>query len=235
MPSKTIRNYSIILVLLACLLAVVLPAMPARAQSPTDQPASTVSSVAQNQSPFVTNFLKDKTGNTVAVIVLAVMVISLIAVAVLYVLAGSRPGYEIPRWLVPLLCVIGLVIAGYLSYTELTESNVTCGPLHGCNTVQASPYSKLLGFLPVGVFGVMGYLALLVAWLVQNFGPASYHRMATLALWAMAIFGVLFAAYLTFLEPFIIGATCTWCIGNAIVMTLVLWATSGPGLRLALE
>jgi len=35
----------------------------------------------------------------------------------------------------------------------------------------------------------------------------------------MAWFGVLFTIYLTFLEPFVIGATCMWCITSAILMT----------------
>ena len=44
----------------------------------------------------------------------------------------------------------------------------------------------------------------------------------------MAWFGVLFSIYLTFLEPFVIGATCAWCITSAIVMTLIFWVSTGP-------
>ncbi|WP_287908301.1 vitamin K epoxide reductase family protein [Chloroflexus sp.] len=31
--------------------------------------------------------------------------------------------------------------------------------------------------------------------------------------------GTLFSLYLTFLEPFVIGATCIWCLLSAITMT----------------
>ena len=47
----------------------------------------------------------------------------------------------------------------------------------------------------------------------------------------MAWFGVLFSIYLTFLEPFVIGASCAWCLSSAIVMTLILWASTGPALE----
>jgi uncharacterized membrane protein len=49
---------------------------------------------------------------------------------------------------------------------------------------------------------------------------------ATLALWAAAFFGTLFSVYLTFLEPFVIGATCAWCLSSAVIMALLLWATA---------
>ena len=38
-----------------------------------------------------------------------------------------------------------------------------------------------------------------------------------------------FSVYLTFLEPFVIGATCMWCLGSAVVVTLLLWLTARPG------
>jgi uncharacterized membrane protein len=37
--------------------------------------------------------------------------------------------------------------------------------------------------------------------------------------------GVLFSIYLTFLEPFVIGATCAWCLSSAVIMTLLLLTT----------
>ena len=38
----------------------------------------------------------------------------------------------------------------------------------------------------------------------------------------MTVFGVLFSIYLTYLEPFVIGAVCAWCLTSAVVMTLLL-------------
>jgi uncharacterized membrane protein len=45
-------------------------------------------------------------------------------------------------------------------------------------------------------------------------------------MWWFALVGVLFSIYLTYLEPFVIGATCAWCLTSAISMTLILWAAT---------
>ena len=38
----------------------------------------------------------------------------------------------------------------------------------------------------------------------------------------MILFGMSFSIYLTFLEPFVIGATCMWCLSSAVIMLLLL-------------
>ncbi|MCJ7781785.1 MAG: vitamin K epoxide reductase, partial [Acidimicrobiia bacterium] len=46
---------------------------------------------------------------------------------------------------------------------------------------------------------------------------------------ATALGGTLFSIYLTFLEPFVIGATCLWCLTSALCIVGLLWLTAGPG------
>ncbi len=48
-------------------------------------------------------------------------------------------------------------------------------------------------------------------------------------MFAGTLLGVGFSAYLTFLEPFVIGATCMWCIASALTMLALLWLVAGPG------
>ena len=43
--------------------------------------------------------------------------------------------------------------------------------------------------------------------------------------------GTLFSVYLTFLEPFVIGATCMWCITSALVMMALLWVSARPAVE----
>jgi uncharacterized membrane protein len=52
--------------------------------------------------------------------------------------------------------------------------------------------------------------------------------IAAIAMFGFAIFGVSFSIYLTFLEPFVIGATCLWCLSSATIMGLILPLTTGP-------
>jgi uncharacterized membrane protein len=42
----------------------------------------------------------------------------------------------------------------------------------------------------------------------------------------------LFSIYLTALEPFVIGATCAWCLSSAVIVTLLLMlSANGVGLN----
>jgi uncharacterized membrane protein len=53
-------------------------------------------------------------------------------------------------------------------------------------------------------------------------GPLPSRPFALVVLWAATLLGTLFSVFLTFLEPFVIGATCAWCVTSALVMTLLL-------------
>jgi uncharacterized membrane protein len=126
------------------------------------------------------------------------------------------------HWAVPLLAVTCLAVAGYLSFVEITRTEAVCGPLGDCNAVQTSQYARLFGLIPVGLLGLLGYALILVFLLASRFGSQAWRRPAALAVQGLALFGVLFMIYLTFLEPFVIGATCAWCLTSAVIMTLIL-------------
>jgi uncharacterized membrane protein len=131
------------------------------------------------------------------------------------------------KWAIPIAVIGGLAVSGYLTFIEAKGGDVTCGPLlKGCGDVQRSSYAKLFGILPVGMLGFMGNIAILIAWLIWQFGPVNIKKLAVLAMWGMCVFGVLFSTYLTFLEPFVIGATCMWCISSAVIMIILLLAST---------
>lgn len=172
-------------------------------------------------------FRLDPVGNTVSVIVL----IGMVLVVGIIVANFNRPiakKDKYPLWLLPALVVIGISAASYLAFVEVSQSEAICGPVGDCNTVQQSKYATLFGFLPVGVLGVMGYILILFAWGIQHYGRSEWHRLASVALWGMAGFGTIFSIYLTFLEPFVIGATCMWCITSAVVQTAIFWLATEP-------
>jgi uncharacterized membrane protein len=175
-------------------------------------------------------FKQDPLANGIAVIVLIIMVVSLIAAVVITLSSVKVPKVFtiLPGWIIPPLAVIGLTVAVYLSYVEVSEMNAVCGPVGNCNAVQDSPYAKLFGILPIAVMGMGGYIAILAVWLFQQFGPAPLKRQARLVLWGLGIFSVLFSSYLTFLEPFVIGATCALCLASAVVLVMILWVSILP-------
>lgn len=123
--------------------------------------------------------------------------------------------------LVPLLAVLGLGVAGYMAYIEITHLDAVCGPVGECNVVQTSQYAAIAG-IPVAVLGLIFYLAVLVLWALQRSAAGQWARPAALALLGLAVFGVLFSVYLTLLELFVIHAICMWCLTSALITTLIM-------------
>ncbi len=187
-------------------------------------PALDLSGAAEEMESMtmLDRFNQDRTGNALSVLVLLVMLVSL----VLKIYPPRTRGDPWPPWVIPLLVVLGIGVAAYLSYIEVTHAEAACGPVGDCNTVNQSEYATLFGFLPVGVLGLLGYGSILFFWAVGRLSSERWNSQAHLALWGAAVFGTLFSVYLTFLEPFVIGATCAWCLSSALIMTLLLWASA---------
>ena len=94
--------------------------------------------------------------------------------------------------------------------------------------MQQSEYARLFGVLPIGVLGLVGYIMILLAWGIGRFARPRLAAYASLALLGLTAAGLLFSIYLTFLEPFVIGATCAWCLTSAIIMTALFWLSIMP-------
>lgn len=173
------------------------------------------------------NFALDPVGNSISVIVLAGMV-SAVLWGLVSFRRSTRLAPAMPGWVFPALCTAGLIMAGYLAYVETAQATAVCGPVGDCNAVQQSDYARLFG-IPIGVLGLAGYIMLLLTWTVHRYGRGKWADYAALGMLVMTTGGILFSIYLTFLEPFVIGATCTWCITSAVIMTLLFLLSLDPG------
>jgi len=173
-------------------------------------------------------------GFTLAIVIIALMAAALIYSIIAFTLgkAFSLPAWS--DWLIPVLIVTGIGVAGYLSYVETQSVEAMCGPVGDCNTVQQSRYAKLFGVLPIGVFGLLGYPGLLTAWLARRFAP-KLEKPAAIGFWGMAFFAVIFSLYLTYLEPFVIKAVCLWCLSSSVIATLLLLLGTPPAIRQFLQ
>lgn len=134
-----------------------------------------------------------------------------------------------PGWILAVLDVVGLLIAGYLSVVELGGGVPACGPLRGCETVALSEYSRI-GGIPVAVFGVglsLILLALALAWIrTDRPGLLDAH-------YGLSLVGVLFEIYFLTLQVFVIHAVCVWCTAYGVsliarfLVALVIWVRQG--------
>ncbi len=110
-------------------------------------------------------------------------------------------------------CVLGLGIAGYLTYVHYAGVTPACEIAHGCEKVQTSEWSELAG-VPVALLGLLTYVGILAALLGRG-------ESALLAAAGLSLVGFGFSAYLTYREVFTIEAICIWCVGSAILMTVL--------------
>lgn len=185
-------------------------------------------------STWLRMFARDPAGNTLSVLVLLGMLGS---IAWAFTLFKNKKGISLKAnwaWIIPVLCVIGFGVAGYLAYVETTQVEAVCGPVGDCNTVQQSEYARLFGVLPIGVLGLAGYIAIFIAWLFARHANSYLSSLGSLSLLVMTVFGTLYSIYLTFLEPFVIGATCAWCLTSAVLITILMLLSVGPA-KLALS
>lgn len=124
-----------------------------------------------------------------------------------------------------LVGLVGLFVALYLLLYQMGfYGSLLCGA-GSCEVVQASKYARFLG-QPVPLWGTVWYAGLLVLAFLA-LGPAAGKRWVELLLAVVVTGGLLFSAYLTGVELFILHAVCMWCVVSA-VLTVLLFVLAQP-------
>lgn len=211
-------------------------AMTASGGPVTSSPSQLLAATEQPDG-VLDRLARDWWGNAVALIVLAGMLAAVSTVIwrslgiwrSIAAVRRPRDGWKVYAGIA--LTALGLCISGYLVYVETTHSVALCGPVGDCNAVQQSTYARLFGVLPIAYVGLVGYLLIGVAFGISRLASKTAAKAAARALFFLTLCGTLFSIYLTALEPFAIGATCTWCLSSAVIVTLLL-LLSANGVRL---
>ena len=115
--------------------------------------------------------------------------------------------------------LIGLTDSMYLSLTVLLDISPVCGPLHGCETVAASSYSKLLG-VPLAYLGTLYYAAGAV---LAPFLLVSHFARILGVLYGGV--GTLMSLWFVYIQAVLIQAFCIYCLMSAVATFFVLWLT----------
>jgi uncharacterized membrane protein len=119
-----------------------------------------------------------------------------------------------------LLALIGLFVALYLTmYKTGMIGSISCS-IGSCETVNTSRWSTFLG-LPVAAWGLGFYVTALAVAIIGSTDRWADERGPAVVMVALSGWGVLFSAWLTYLELFVIHAVCMWCVISAVIVTLI--------------
>jgi uncharacterized membrane protein len=123
--------------------------------------------------------------------------------------------------IVATLALAGIFISLYLTLYKLGIIGELSCSIGSCETVNTSKWSRFLG-LPVAAWGLLFYLDVFAVALVGTFPRFEDERVISVVLATQAAIGVLFSAWLTYLELGVIHAICIWCVTSACIVTLIL-------------
>jgi len=131
--------------------------------------------------------------------------------------------------IVAALALAGIFISIYLTLYKLGLIGELSCSIGSCETVNTSRWSVFLG-LPVAAWGLLFYLDVFGVALLGTMPRWENQPVISIVLAAEAAIGVLFSAWLTYLELAVIHAICIWCVTSAVIV-LVIFLVSVADLR----
>ena len=115
------------------------------------------------------------------------------------------------------LSLIGFLDASYLAVKHYLGEPVVCSLLEGCEEVLTSKYAIVAG-VPVALFGVFYYLAVFILIILYcDTGKTQFLRFAAY----LTILGFAASLWFVYLQLFVIGAICLYCMASAITSTIL--------------
>jgi len=122
--------------------------------------------------------------------------------------------------IVAALALAGIFISVYLTLYKLGVIGELSCTLGSCETVNTSRWSIFLG-LPVAAWGLLFYLDVFGVALLGTMPRWENEPVISIVLVVEAAIGVLFSAWLTYLELAVIHAICIWCVTSAVIVLII--------------
>ncbi len=122
------------------------------------------------------------------------------------------------RMVLALLALVGAFLSAYLTLYKLGYVGQLACAIGSCEQVQSSRWSMWLG-IPVATWGVAFYLAVLITAVAGTQPRFADALGVSRLLVALTGWGLLFSAYLTAMELFVIHAICLYCVTSALIVT----------------
>lgn len=120
-----------------------------------------------------------------------------------------------------LLVLIGIFVAGYLSFLKLAEAPAVCvetGPFN-CNVVLNSQYSELAD-IPIAYLGFAVYVAIGAVLMLER-RVAWMREWGRLLSFGIGLFAWLFSMWLVYVQFVLLEALCPWCLTHETNFTVL--------------
>lgn len=127
-------------------------------------------------------------------------------------MTGKWPVSNAAPIIAALVALIGLADAVYLTIHHYTAEPVPCSIVEGCEMVLTSSYAAI-GGVPLAALGALAYIAAFGLAALTAFGKTSFWKLYGAHTALMAAITV----YLIYLQAFVIGAFCQFCLLSAAV------------------
>ena len=122
--------------------------------------------------------------------------------------------------IVAALALAGIFISLYLALYKIGVIGELSCSIGSCETVNTSKWATFL-HLPVAVWGLLFYIDVFLISVLGTTRSFENESLVSVLLVAEAAIGVLFSAWLTYLELGVIHAICIWCVTSALVVTMI--------------
>lgn len=113
---------------------------------------------------------------------------------------------------VAVISLLGLADATYLTIEHITGQSVRCTIISGCSEVLSSRYATVAG-MPLALVGAGAYFTVFALATLAAFG----YRFAGTLLNLVVGLMVLVSLWLIYLQAFVIGSFCQYCLLSAAV------------------
>ena len=113
-----------------------------------------------------------------------------------------------------IVALLGLSDAIYLTVQHVTGQSVICTIVSGCSEVLSSSYAVVAG-VPLALIGAAAYFSVFSLATLAAFG----YRIARTLLTALVVLMFLVSLWLIYLQAFVIGAFCQFCLLSAAITT----------------
>lgn len=116
--------------------------------------------------------------------------------------------------------LVGVLDSIYLTVLKFSNNESLCiQGIGDCWSVNTSIYSEIWG-IPIALLGLVAYAAiLLLLWAEQR--SHLIQQYADYILFGVTLIGVIYSAYLTYLEIAVIKAICPFCVVSAVAMLIL--------------